>query len=184
MPSDRAGAAEKHAVRAIFNDPTVEEPKKKKPALSPLEQAKKWAMDYLAHPHSEKELRDRLSRKGCTEDDISTVVALCVEYGFLDDEDYAGMIVRHYAAKGYGRGRVRMELGRRGIDRELWEAALAEMPEGTEMIDRVLAARLRGKDFSDPKERERAAAALARKGFGWDDIRGALRRYGGGDDDA
>lgn len=181
MSRDETGA-ERYTVRSVLNDPTAEEPKRKKSPATPLEQAKKWATDYLKRPHSEKELRDRLAQKGCAQEDIETVCALCLDYGFLDDAEYAGMIVRHYAAGGYGAGRIKTELNRRGIPKDLWDAALLELPEGTESIDRLLAARLRGRDASDRKEREKAAAALFRKGYSWEDIRAALRRYGCGDE--
>ena len=114
---------------------------------------------------------------------METVVALCLDYGFVNDEEYAGMIARHYAAMGYGPGRVRTELHRRGVPKELWDDALAEMPEGTDTIDRLLATKLRGRDASDRKERDKAAAALFRKGYSWDAIRGALARYGTDADD-
>lgn len=170
---------EKYTVRSVLNDPAeeIEPPKsRRKAAGSPLDQAKKWAMDYLKRPRSEKELRDKLSQKGASEEDIEAVVALCVDYGFVNDREYAGMIVRHYAASAYGPGRIRMELKRRGVPPELWEEALEELPEGTEAIDRLLAARLRGKDLSDRKERDKAANALYRKGYSWDDIRAAMER--------
>ncbi len=93
------------------------------------------------------------------------------------------MIVRHYAAGDYCPGRIRGELNRRGIPKELWEDALAEFPEGTETIDRLLAARLRGKDASDRKERDKAANALFRKGYSWTEIRAAMNRYGQAEDD-
>ena len=56
-----------------------------------------------------------------------------VDYIFdLDDEEYAGQIVRHYSAKGYGERRIREELYRRGIPREYWKDALAQQPETDE----------------------------------------------------
>ena len=172
----------KHTVRSVMNDPAGElEPPKKAPQ-SPLEQAKKWALDYLKRPHSEKELRDKLRQKGVSQADIDTVTALCLDYGFLDDVEYAGMIARHYGAMGYGPGRVRTELSRRGVPKELWDEALAELPADGETIDRLLAARLRGRDASDRKERDKAAAALFRRGYSWDDIRAAMRRYGADDE--
>ena len=170
---------EKYTVRSVLNDPAEEterEMGRRKPAASPLDLAKKWAMDYLKRPHSEKELRDKLTQKGASAGDIETVVALCVDYGFVNDEEYAGMIVRHYAASGYGPGRIRMELRRRGVPPELWEDAMMEFPGGNETIDRLLAARLRGKDLSDRKERDKAANALFRKGYSWEDIRAAMER--------
>lgn len=173
----------KHTVRSVMNDPAGElEPPKKTPQ-SPLERAKKWAMDYLKRPHSEKELRDKLAQKGCSSEDIDTVVALCLDYGFVNDEEYAGQIARHYAAQGYGPGRVRTELRRRGVPLEYWDEALEELPGDTDTIDRLLAARLRGRDAADRKERDKAAAALFRRGFSWDEIRSALRRYGAEDEE-
>ena len=171
---------DKYTVRSVMNDPAgeLEPPKKRKKPENPLEQAKKWALEYLKRPHSEKELRDKLTQKGCAEQDIETVVALCLDYGFVNDQEYAGMIARHYAAMGYGPGRVRTELKRRGVPKDLWDEALDEMPEGTDTIDRLLAAKLRGRDASDRKERDKAAAALFRKGYSWDAIRAALNRYG------
>ncbi len=171
----------KYTVRSVLNDPTKENehPKKK---LTPLEQAKKWAMEYLKRPHSEKELRDRLTQKGCSEEDIQTVTKLCVDYGFLDDGEYACMIVRHYSGKGYGPQRIKLELRRRGVDLEYWEQALEEMPEGTETIDHLLAVKLQGRDIHDRKDCDRAVAALARRGFSWDDINAALNRLRGRED--
>lgn len=170
---------EKYTVRSVLNDPAEETEREmggKKPAASPLDKAKKWAMDYLKRPHSEKELRDKLAQKGASPEDIETVVALCVDYGFVNDGEYAGMIVRHYASSGYGPGRIRMELKCRGVPPDYWEEAMEEFPEGNETIDRLLAARLRGRDISDRKERDKAANALFRKGYSWDDIRAAMER--------
>ena len=126
MPSD-----EKYAVRSVMNDPAgeLEPPKKRKKPENPLELAKKWALEYLKRPHSEKELRNKLTQKGCSQEDIEAVVALCLDYGFVDDGEYAAMIARHYAAMGYGPGRVRTELNRRGVPKELWDDALEQMPE-------------------------------------------------------
>ena len=170
----------KHTVRSVMNDPAgeLEPPKKRRTPDDPLERAKKWAMDYLARPHSEQELRKKLADKGCSEADIDTVTALCIDYGFVNDAEYAGQIARHYAQAGYGPGRVRTELRRRGVPQEHWEQALSELPDSAPAIDRLLAAKLRGKDPRDRKERDKAAAALFRKGYSWDDIRGALNRLG------
>lgn len=179
MPPEFDG--ERYAVRSVLNDPTQTEPKRKN-ARTPLEQAKKWALDYLKRPHSEKEVRTKLREKGASDADIETVVGLCLDYGFINDAEYAGMIVRHYAAGGYGPGRIRTEMNRRGVPRELWDEAMTEFPEDTETIDRLLAARLRGRDASDRKERDKAANALFRKGYDWADIRAALERYGAEDE--
>lgn len=172
---------DKYSVRSVLNDPSEENERamgRKQPEKTPLEQAKKWANDYLKRPHSEKELRERLREKGASEPDIETVTALCLDYGFVNDAEYAGMIARHYANMGCGPGRVKQELRRRGIPESLWEAALEELPESTENIDRLLRQKLRAEDASDRKARDRAANFLFRRGYSWNEIRAALNRFG------
>ena len=98
------------------------------------------------------------------------------EMHLLDDAQYAAMCVRHYAAKGYGAGRIRSELYRRGIPREAWDDALQELPEQDEQIDALLRRRLRS-DTPDRDELRRASDYLYRRGFGRDEIRAAIARY-------
>ena len=98
------------------------------------------------------------------------------ELHLLDDAQYAAMCVRHYAAKGYGAGRIRSELYRRGIPRELWDDALQELPEQDDQIDTLLRRRLRS-DTPDRDELRRASDYLYRRGFGRDEIRAAIARY-------
>ena len=134
------------------------------------------ALELLSRrPHSRKELKDKLLRRGVSEEDAEDCVAWLAERGFLDDEEYAGAVARHYAAKGYGAGRVRSELQRRGIDRELAADTLSDLPDNAGKIDAFLARRL-----DDPHDREavrKVSAALFRRGFSWEEIRAALRRF-------
>ena len=138
--------------------------------------ARNRAMELLSRrPMSEKELIDKLIRKGEDEETAADCARWLRENGFLDDESYAAAVARHYAAKGYGPGRVRAELSRRGVDRELWDDTLEAMPENTDKLDRFIAARL-----TDPEDREqlrKVSAALYRRGYSWEDIRSALGRF-------
>ena len=133
---------------------TAEETRKK--ALSLLERR-----DY-----GSEELCAKLVEKGAEPDEARAAVRYMVRVGFIDDERYAAMVVRHYAAKGYGVGRVREELRRRKLDRELWDAARAELPEPDETVDALLRAKLRGK-AADGDTIRKARAALVRLGFTW-----------------
>ena len=134
------------------------------------------ALEMLSRrPYSRRELKDKLLRKGQDEESAEDCVRWLAERGFLDDGEYAGAVARHYASKGYGPGRVRSELQRRGIDRELWDESLAEMGDGTEKLDAFLSRRL-----SDPSDRDqvrKVGAALFRRGYSWEEIRAALRRF-------
>ena len=138
--------------------------------------ARNRAMELLSRrPMSEKELVDKLIRKGEDQETAADCARWLREKGFLDDESYAAAVARHYAAKGYGPGRVRAELSRRGVDRELWDDTIQAMPENTDRLDRFIAARL-----TDPEDRDqirKVSAALCRRGYSWEDIRSALGRF-------
>ncbi len=138
--------------------------------------AREKALNFVSQRQmSRKELRDKLRQKGFDEDTADYCVAWLLDHGLLDEESYAAAIVRHYAAKGYGTGRIRTELIRRGIPRELQEDALTAMPEPDSKIDRFIASRLR--DPEDRDEVRKLTAALYRRGFSGEEIRSALRRF-------
>ena len=102
------------------------------------------------------------------------------ELGLLNDGEYARAVVRHYSSKGYGVRKLRDELYRRGVPRELWEDALAELEPDTSGIDRLLAQKLRGAEPTR-ENLKRASDYLARRGFGWEEISAAIERYRDGE---
>lgn len=125
---------------------------------------------------SKKELTKRLVRKGSGESDAQAAADWLEDIGAIDDAGYAAALVRHYGGRGYGPARVREELRRRGVERELWDAAMEEMPEPEEVLEQLIQKKRRG-DLSDPKEKKRVSDALMRRGFSWSDIRSAMSRY-------
>ena len=146
------------------------------------------AMDLLsARPLSRKELVDKLIARPRNKEkeplaDRETAEAAAdrlEELGYLNDQSYAHTVAEHYAAKGCGPSRIREELYRRGVPREYWDEALEGLDAPDEAIDAFLQKKLRGADLTDPKSYKRAADALARRGFRWEDIKDGLRRYGG-----
>ncbi len=151
-------------------------------ASAALSLCKTRAVELLSYrPMSARELRDKLTQKGESPETASAAVDWLCEKGLLDDGRYAGMVVRHYAAKGYGESRVRQELQRRGVPRELWEEALRELPEPEDKLDAYLASKL--KDPDDRAQVQKVSAALIRRGFSWEEIRAALARYRDGMED-
>ncbi len=133
-------------------------------------------------PQSRKELERKLTQWEAAEEEIAALCDRMEELGYLDDAAYAARVVRHYSAKGYGERKLRDELYRRGVPRDLWDAALeqAESPDGA--IDAFVAKKLAGKEL-DRKELKKVSDALARRGYQWNDISAALRRYGAQVDD-
>ena len=126
---------------------------------------------------SRKELTDRLARREGDRAGAEEAADWLEGLGLLNDGEYARTVVRHYAAKGFGVKKIRDELYRRGVPRELWEDALAGLDDPAETLDRLLAARLKGRE-PDREALKKASDYLARRGFGWQDIAAALRRYG------
>ena len=125
---------------------------------------------------SKKELTKRLIQKGNDEADSQAAADWLEDIGAVNDSEYAAALVRHYGGKGYGPARVREELRRKGIDRELWDDALEEMPEAEEILDQLIQKKCKG-DLSDPKEKKRVSDALMRRGFGWNEVKAAMGRY-------
>ena len=144
------------------------------------------ALDLIAaRPLSRKELTDKLTARPRDREKAAAATAVVAaaaadwleEMGYLDDADYARRVVEHYSARGCGPAKLRDELYRRGVPRDCWDDALAaqEPPEGA--IDALLQKKLRGADPSDPRALKRAADALARRGYRWEEIQEGLERY-------
>lgn len=130
----------------------------------------------MRKPQSRKELGRKLLEWEASREEADAICDRMEELGYLNDREYAGRIVRHYAAKGFGERKLRDELYRRGVPRELWEDALSQIEDNSEAIDAFLEKKLKGS--RDPRDIKKASDALARRGFSWTEISDALRRYG------
>ena len=143
--------------------------------------AREKALECLSRRQmSRRELCAKLREKGFDEETADGCADWVAQRGLLDEESYAAAIVRHYSAKGYGAARLRQELQKRGIPRELAEAALEALSPDPGKLDRLVAARLR--DPGDRGEVRRLSAALFRRGFSSEEIRAALARMRAADD--
>lgn len=129
-----------------------------------------------ARPLSKKELFDRLIEKGETPDNAEECIEWLAERHYLDDAQYAGMIVQHYAAKGYGIQKVKSELYRHGVPKSLWDEAIEEMPETDDKAFDLLCRKLKN-DEPDRAELKKATDMLFRRGFTWDEIKAAVSRF-------
>lgn len=125
---------------------------------------------------SRSELEKRLLDRGASEEDAAETADWLEGIGALDDLAYAKSVVRHYSAALYGEAKLRDELRRRGIARELWDEALASAPDAQETIARLIAAKAKG--VNDEKSRKRLSDMLLRRGFSWRDVKAALNSLG------
>ena len=88
------------------------------------------ALEYLSRrAMSRKELEKKLTDKGYDEEDAACCAAWLSERGLIDDASYAAAVARHYSAKGYGPGRIRSELSRRGIAFDVCLGAAEAIPK-------------------------------------------------------
>ena len=129
-------------------------------------------------PKSRKMLLKILEEKDCQPEQAEEIADWLEDMGLLDDRRYAADVAELYVRKGYGVRKIRDELYRRGIPRELWDEVLGQIQEedSASAIDAFLEKKLRGSH--DPKDVKRASDALARRGYRWPEISDALRRYG------
>ena len=128
-----------------------------------------------ARPMSREELRKRLVEKGETPENAEECAEWLCQMGLINDTEYAGSVVRHYAAKGYGASRIKQELRRHGLSRELWDEAMEQMPEQDEYLARFLRSRLT--DPGDRAQVKKVSDALFRRGYSWDQIKHALNEF-------
>ena len=127
-------------------------------------------------PMSRKELERKLAEWEAGEEETSALCARMEELGFLNDAAYAVQVVRHYSQKGCGEHKLRDELYRRGVPRDLWDDALAQAADPADAIDAFLQKKLAGKE-PDRKELKKVSDALMRRGFSWSDISDSLGKY-------
>ena len=122
---------------------------------------------------SERDLRQRLERKGERPEDAREAVAWLEEMHLVDDRETARQLVSRCIRQGYGPARAKQVLYEKQIPREYWEEALADYPEQTDKITEFLRSRL-GSQW-DRRELQRAMDALVRRGFSYSQIREGLK---------
>lgn len=158
-------------------DDLAEETLEKLKAAAAGSDAKAKAAELIGRrAMSRRDLERKLTEKGATGAEARYAAEWLEAIGALDDGEYAALLVRHCAQKGYGPARYRDELYKHGVPRDLWEDALAQAPDEGGLILEFLQTRFR-KGPPDEQERRRAADALARRGFGWSDIRAGLSEW-------
>lgn len=145
------------------------------------EQKAMFLLGYRAH--SEKELARKLGRT-VPRETAEKAAARMTELGFVNDGEYARTLARElFTRKHYAAGRVRMELTRRGIPRELAEEAVEQAQTDPRDAIRGLVERKYERYLGDEKGRRKTAAALQRLGYRWDDIRGVLNEFTASNED-
>lgn len=146
-----------------------------------LERAKKRATYLLGgKDYSEKELIKKLT-VNYPEDVSKTVAAWLREYGYIDDERYAKKLARLYVeVRKYGKSKAKMMLIQKGISSETADEALGQYTkdelalEIADLIRKKYCDRLFIDGAEGKKEAQKVIAALARRGYGYSEIKQAI----------
>nr|WP_084638010.1 regulatory protein RecX [Gordonia shandongensis] len=119
-------------------------------------------------------MRDRLTQKGFSPDEVSATIDRLDRWDLLDDEQFAADWVRaRHAGSGRGRLALRRELRAKGVDDETISEALAQIdPDREREIAQEIAVKklaVRGEALGDRDEWNRAyrrlTGVLGRRGF-------------------
>jgi regulatory protein len=147
------------------------------------------ALGWLARRElTEKQIRQRLARRGLEADAVDEAVARLKAERALDDARVAGAFART-AVRLKGRGPMRLErdLQALGIERGAARAAVRDVLADTDektLARQAAARRWRRADRPEPADAARLYRALLRQGFGPSAARDAVTALGAPDDDA
>jgi regulatory protein len=130
---------------------------------------------------SESQIRQRLARKGHSESDIDEAVERLRAERAIDDARVAEAIARtETSIRRRGKLRVRMQIQRAGIGKDLANRAVDEVfseIDDDELIEASLRKRLRNREtIADDREFQRLYRYLVGQGFETDMIMRALER--------
>lgn len=146
-----------------------------------LARLRRRALRLLAlRPRSRRELAGRLS-EGADPDLVARVLSELEARGLVDDGRFAREWTRaRRTARGLGAARLRFELLRKGVDRELVEQAVAEAAHDDEALAVEVARRRLARYRGQPPEvaARRLWGYLSRRGFAPAAVQKALREVG------
>ncbi|MEO0050130.1 MAG: RecX family transcriptional regulator [candidate division WOR-3 bacterium] len=129
---------------------------------------------------TEKELKERLEKKGYSPVVIARVLERLKELGLADDEKLTKDYVEERIRIGHkGKWRVKQELLKRGVAKEKVEQALRDAPDETEAAMMVLEHFLpRYQRLDEETKLRRIYGLLARRGFSPETIKNVLLKFG------
>ena len=136
----------------------------------PYDVARQIVLRQLAMgPRSRAQLEQKLARRSCPVDVAAAVLDRMTEVGLVDDQAYAGMLVRtQQAGRGLAKRALAQELRTKGIEDDLAHEALAsisdadERDRARELVDKKLRA-MHGLGIQT--QTRRLAGMLVRKGY-------------------
>lgn len=139
----------------------------------------KKAADLLAkRPHFRKELEQKLSKKGFSEENIKVVMDNFEERGYINDSDCALSYIQELKRKRIGKFQAIKRLIGRGLDRDFASKLASTFFLENEEIEHIRYLLDKRKfDLKDPKGLKKAIDFLLRRGFEQSTIRQVFNNY-------
>lgn len=136
------------------------------------------AMKFFSYRmRTEKELRDKLSGKGISQNSIERAIKKMKELGYLNDREFASLYAQELLQK-YGQRVAVQKLMQKGVPRGIAEEAAKDTGQEEGVIDGYIT-RLKQKHRNEAagKAKQKIIRALMAKGFEYEEIKRAFQRY-------
>ena len=135
-----------------------------------------WLLE--SRDYTQKGMRDKL-RRLYGDYAANDAAEYCAQIGLIDDSRFAERLAYSFSQRGISDREAVRRLVAKGVPREIAQDAVSEAESDpaeqlAQIIEKKYAARLM---TGDRKEVEKVVAALARKGFGFGDIRCAIAKF-------
>lgn len=149
--------------------------------MNELDIAKRRAMYLLGgRDYGKNELIEKL-RANYSEETAAAAAELMCEFGYVDDERYAEKLAKQYiTVRRYGKAKAAMMMRQKKLDPQIIEDALAKYSsdditgEIAEILRKKYYDRLFLSGIEGRKEMQKITAALARRGYSYNEIKAAL----------
>ncbi len=141
--------------------------------------ANNYALKLLSYrPRSEKEIIDKMKRKGYGEEVIKGTINYLGNFGYINDKDFATEFTKVKAGK-FGRNRIKLELTRKGIDEKIIDEIIeSEFNEEIEYSNALEIAKKKIKSYKDDDRNaiyRKLGSYLQRRGYSYDIVTKVLR---------
>ncbi|MBL7066793.1 MAG: RecX family transcriptional regulator [Candidatus Marinimicrobia bacterium] len=144
-----------------------------------FEKAKELALRYLIRRmRSEYELTLYLRKKEITEKAVKRSISYCKERKYINDEEYASMLVRDMINLNcYGINKIRLQLRRRGLSSEIIKNVLENQIHDSDQLKNAFElAKKKMRTIKDQaKAREKIYRFLQQRGFNYSVINQVLK---------
>lgn len=148
-----------------------------------LERSYPFALDkavslLASRARTEKEIVSALRQNAYPEQTIARVMARLHDEGYINDADFSAQWAGARTAKGMGVRRIRQELRLKGVSQDDIDEAIASLDEDEALLSAVKMAEKasRGRNLSNPSDRQKVIAALARRGYDFATAKKALQQ--------